>query len=214
MIKRFLPILMMSAINAYAVGPGFYVGMMAGSATNGSGTPIAQINGSGSTTPVEAKKNQFGTRLFWGYKINPYASFENGVTLFSSINYSATDSTVGTNTCSSPRARVRAMDLVGVGSYPFWNFNVFAKGGVAITNVWLSSALNPSYTSTCGSSSNTLNFRPTASVGASYDISQNWVGDLSWTRIMTYGIVKNVDLYALGFSYHFTDTYCGQFLCD
>jgi opacity protein-like surface antigen len=55
---------------------------------------------------------------------------------------------------------------------------------------------------------------PTFSIGASYAINQNWVVDLSYNSIQVGSSYGNVKYAALGFSYHATSRYCGQFLCD
>ena len=212
MIKRFLLWLGLGlfTVNASAVAPGFYVGIMGGPATNGGVDTFAQLDNSSATTKATPKTSQIGVRGYGGYKMNAYASFEAGLTYYSTINYNTDDD----NTCTSPYVKLTVGDIVGVLSYPLWYFNVFAKGGIAIATMSISGSLNPTYTTTCGAKDNSLIFRPTASIGAGYDFSQNWVADVSWTRVMTYGIVQNVDMYALGFSYHFVDKYCGQFLCD
>jgi len=199
------------AISAYAVAPGFYMGVMAGPATNSGGTQQAQMQTpTTTTTPVTPKSTQFGSRLLMGYKINKYAGFEGGLTYISGVNYD----NKGVNTCSSTNVRVRDFDFVGKGQIPMGNsFDVFGKAGAAIVYQSTSGALNPRLNQDCGNTQYTNKVAPTVSVGASYDLNQNWVADASWNRIMLGGPLSNVDFYALGISYHFVDVYCGQFLC-
>lgn len=198
--------------NVFAVAPGFYMGMMLGPATNNGGTQQAQVNAT-TTTPATPKSTQFGTRIFMGNKIGNYFAFEGGLTYFSNVNYD----TKGVQTCSGTTARVRDFDFVGKGIFPVAHaFDIFGKAGAALVYQTTSGGLNPISSGTtgqCGQTQYQNNIRPTVSVGASYDINQNWVADLSWNRIMVGGVLSSVDLYALGISYHFVDIYCGQFLC-
>lgn len=202
------------ASTIYAVQPAFYMGLMVGESRNGASTADAQIDNSTLTTPAYPKQNQFGGRIYMGYDINQYAGVEGGLTYFSSINYN----TRGVDTCSDTKVSVRDFDLVAKGMIPINAFSIFGKAGVAATYQTVSGALNPNSSTNpddlCGESSNDVKFRPTVSLGASYDLSQNWVADISWNRIMVGGMVNNVNLYAIGISYHFVDRYCGQFLCD
>ena len=65
-----------------------------------------------------------------------------------------------------------------------------------------------------GSNSYKTQLNPAFALGISYDLDQSWQMDLSWTRTLVGGAVGNMNFYALGFSYHFVDVYCGQFLCS
>ena len=56
---------------AYAVAPGFYLGLMTGPGKNNASETKAQIGmGVGNTTLAKPKSTLFGTRFFLGYKIN------------------------------------------------------------------------------------------------------------------------------------------------
>jgi hypothetical protein len=85
---------------------------------------------------------------------------------------------------------------------------VFGKLGLGIAYTSKGGSLVPPQ-----SNANNTYARPLIGVGASYDLTQNWVADLSWTRLTKGGAFQNADLIALGVAYHFTDKYCGQFLC-
>ncbi|HEX4045171.1 MAG TPA: outer membrane beta-barrel protein [Gammaproteobacteria bacterium] len=198
------------SMESYAVAPGLYLGLMLGPATNSGSKQQAQIPGSPLTTTVSPRSNQFGTRVFLGYQINQYAAWETGLTYFSNINYNS----YGVPTCSNPQVKVRDFDILGKGILPFGNAAIFGKGGVAFAYVNSSGTLNPNGSSACSSSDNETKIRPSIAVGASYDLSQNWVTDISWNRILLSGITGNIDYYTVGISYHFVDKYCGQFLCD
>lgn len=195
--------------NAYAVAPGLYVGLAAGPATNGAGEQQAQLDASPGTTLAKPKASQFGTRLMIGYKINQYVGSEFGLNYFSTIRYD----TAGVDTCSSTNARVQNFDIMIKGNIPLRQFEVFGKAGVAAAYQTVSGDLTPDLTASCGESKNTVKIVPTIALGAGYDLSQNWVADFSWTRVMVGGTISTIDFYGLGIAYHFVDVYCGQFLC-
>lgn len=199
---------LVAVTQAYAVGPGFYIGGMTGPASNTAGTQYVQVS-QGVLAPASPKSTQWGSRFFMGYKINPYAAAEGGLSLFSKVKYNTKPFTA----CSTPSARVRDFDVVARGSIPFGNAEVFGKLGVALVYLSTSASLQPELNEPCGESKHITKFRPTATIGVGYDLSQNWVIDGSWTRISVGGPVSNVDNYAVGISYHFVDVYCGQFLC-
>lgn len=194
--------------NAYAVGPGLYLGVMFGPATNDSDSLLA---GTASGIPpnviADPKSQQFGSNLNIGYKFNTWAGFEFGIYYFNGIGYD----THGVETIAGTSQRVRSLYLDGKLDYTFWDtFGVFGKAGVAVTYLTTSGAFNPpTYTNTYNNK-----FTPTYSIGVSYDLNQSWVVDLSANRIAVGGDVNSVTFYGLGLSYHFVDRYCGQFLCD
>ena len=212
-IKKFAFAVITSSlvVNAHAVAPGFYMGFSAGPATNSaSDQQVGLLNNVG-TTIAKPKSSQFGSSIYMGYKMNQYAGFEGGIQYFSGIKYNTADIPV----CGGLSARVRDFDVVGKGQFPISSaFDVFGKAGMAFTYVTTSGALNSSASGACGKAQYNNKIAPTVSIGASYNINQSWVGDITWTRIQVGGIVSNVDFFGLGFSYHFVDRYCGQFLCD
>lgn len=224
-IVKHLALILVTAsytVSAYAVAPGFYMGFMAGPANNGASTEQAQVKSPPPppiiTTPANPKSSQFGSRIYIGNKFNSYASFEGGFTYYSGINYD----TKGVDTCASTSARVRSIDFVMKGEYTYANsVGVFGKAGAAYTYATASGAFFPTFTilpngqsQSCGKSTYTTKVAPTFSVGASYDINQNWVVDASWNRLFVGSVINNMTMYALGISYHFVDKYCGQFLCE
>lgn len=199
------------ATNAFAVLPGFYMGLMLGPATNNGSNVQAQVLSTPpSTTEVTPQSQQFGSRIYMGYKSSQYFGAEGGFTYYSGIKYDAGDA----NTCSTPLVRVRDLDVMGRGSIPFGpGFEGFAKAGAAVVYMTTSGCLNTDLSQQCGRTSYSNQVKPVASAGLSYDMTQNWVIDASWTRLFTGGVIGSMDMYALGLSYHFVDTYCGQFLC-
>lgn len=198
-----------TALNAYAVATGLYTGLMLGSATNSGGTQQAQT--ATGTTPATPKSTQFGSRIYLGYKFSRYAGTEMGLSYYSSINYN----TKGVQTCSGTNVRIRDFDLVAKGEYDFASVDVYGKAGAAFAYQTVSGGLSGNgVNGACGTTQYTSKVKPTVSLGASYDLNQSWVTDLSWNRIMMGGPAGNVDLYALGIAYHFVNIYCGQFLCN
>lgn len=247
MVKYLLLLACCFVTIAYAVAPGFYMGLMFGPATNGGEEQNVNLTTGGIFKPnvpcmgpavvnvslpcckkqcttscqscvaipptrglvvkASPRSQQFGGRVFLGNQINSIVSFESGVTIFSNIHYKGKTSLINNPEAT---ARVRAWDFLIKGAVPFRDIaDVYAKAGLAVTYLTTSGGLNPS-----GQSTYETKYRPTFSVGATYDFNQNWVGDLSYTYIQVGDIVKNVNFYAIGFSYHFVNKYCGQFLCD
>lgn len=219
--------------NAFAVAPGFYMGMAVGPATNGGGNIPAQLNQIPPPTTSAAidfvvakpKSTQFGTRLFAGYKNNQYIGSEYGFNYFSEVSYDTSGRRNNpanlNNPCSGTNIRTYDFDVVIKGSVPVRSFEVFGKAGVAMMyqntagtfNLTTAKPTDSTTQPVCGASKNTFKFVPTFSAGASYDLSQNWVVDAAWTHTAVSGKLSSIDMYGLGISYHFVDTYCGQFLC-
>lgn len=199
--------------NAYAVLPGFYMGLMLGPTNNsGNDVQVQTLSTPPTTVTATPQSQQFGTRLYMGYKSTPYFGAEGGLTYYSGIGYDAGNA----NTCSNPNIRIRDFEVLLRGSYPIKDsgFEVFAKAGPALVYMTKSGCMNPDFTQECGKSTYTTQVKPSAAVGLSYNMNQNWVVDASWNRLFAPSPVSTMDWYALGISYHFVDTYCGQFLCE
>src|SRR3990167_3020588 len=134
------------AIDAMAIEPGFYMGLMMGPGTNGGSeeriqikpthpAPLPQSPSTPGNPPntqlANPASSQFGSRLFLGYKFNPYAGFELGFSYFSGINYTVSQnaSTVISGSPNAPTfpymaaagttARVRSIDFVGKLDYSY-----------------------------------------------------------------------------------------------
>jgi opacity protein-like surface antigen len=211
---------------------------MGGPATNSGGTQQAVVQqdyslpaGPGlplpspTFTPVTPKSTQFATRAYLGYQFSRIAAFELGFQFYSTIKYDAKH----VATLGDPTVRVRDVDLLFKGIIPFrdW-FDVFAKAGIGYTYVTTGSAFNPSIqntpanTTTGQPATSTIVTRneyitkvsPIISIGADYNINQNWVADITYTNMQVGNKVNSVSNISIGFSYHFVDKYCGQFLCD
>ena len=206
------------ATNAHAILPGFYMGLMFGPGNNNAAVAQAQTESSTEippvppfTVPAYPKAQQFGSRIFMGYKMNVYAGFEFGLTYFSGIRYD----THNVSTCGSVNSRVRDFDFVFRGSVPFYCAEIFGKAGAALAYQTNSGGLNPNLTKPgqCGQSSYLNKVVPTYSFGLAYELSQNWVADVSYNNVQVGGKIGAMTYYAFGLSYHFVDEYCGQFLC-
>lgn len=200
--------------NTFAMGSGLYIGLMAGPATNGASNQQAQVLGPATTPPTTTlatpKSQQFGSRLMMGYMVSEYVGMEGGLTYFSSIDYDTGD----VQTCSSTNARVRDFEFMGKGVFPFRQMSVYGKAGVAIAYQATSGAFNPDSKDVCGKSSYITKYVPAYSAGVGYDLTQNWVVDLSANTVSVGGKIGSMTTYALGIAYHFVDVYCGQFLCS
>jgi len=196
-------------ISAYAVAPGFYMGIMTGPATNTGGTLYVQTMNN-HLTAATPKSTQWGTELFLGNKLNKYASIEGSLVSFGGVQYD----TKNVPTCSSTQVRIKALSVVGKGDISVGSFDVYGKGGASVLYQTFSGDINANLSQPCGKSVYTTKIRPTFSIGASYDLTQSWVVDFSYNTWLTNGPSNNAILYGLGISYHFVSQYCGQFLCD
>jgi opacity protein-like surface antigen len=231
-------ILVTEAMQAYAIGNGFYLGMMAGPATNNvpsmqatklydfpNPTPWPMAPIPPGTTIANPRANQFGIRIFMGNQFNQFAAFEVGGMFWSSIRYN----TRGIPIYGSADQRVRDIDVMIKGILPFRSFNLYGKIGAAATYLTSGGTFNMTFTPLQLAPNSTavikyaklsvpttykFKFSPVYSVGASYDIDQSWVIDASLNGISVGNSIGNLMFYAIGISYHFTDKYCGQFLCD
>jgi hypothetical protein len=228
--KRQLIVLMagLCACNAYAIDPGFYMGVMMGPAKNtGKITdvqivPVPPQNEANNalpplTTPVKPNTNQFGGRIFMGYKANQYFSVEGGFTYFSNIDYKTIESIPpGNETCGGTTVKVRDLDILGKASVTFRGFELFGKAGAALAFLSIPKGfdIGPNRNTCGGDAKSEMKVVPAFALGVGYDLSQNWVADISYNQVRVGSLVNNMDFYALGFTYHFVNTYCGQFLCD
>jgi hypothetical protein len=231
-----------AAVNAHAMGNGFYMGVMMGPATNNAPSlqavkapapannlPPSDPNSKTSftTTVANPRSSMFATRIYMGNQFNTYAGIEFGGTFYSSIRYDSR----GVQTVGSTSQRVRDLDLVLKGIFPINSFSLYGKLGMAAIYLTSGSSFNPTfkpatpapvppstvpYSNSYFSTSTTYKhkFAPTLSIGASYDINQSWQVDASLNSLQVGNNVGTLTFFAVGFSYHFTDKYCGQFLCD
>jgi hypothetical protein len=213
------------AMSAHAISAGFYMGMQAGLSNLNNNSQIAYMNIPGTVTPptflaavpVTASNTGIGERLFMGVGVNPYLAFEGGFTHYAPTTYKPSPNYLTNN----PTIRENALDLVGKIMSPLAKFNVFSKIGAAYVRksfagslITPPSPLNGIPVPANSNSGTTSQLRPTVALGGSYEITQNWVVDASWSRVFKGGNgFNNLDFMALGFSYHIVDLYCGQFLC-
>ena len=192
-------------LNAYAVAPGFYLGFLMGPATNnGKPQTVPTMSGTPPTTIAKPFSQQFATHIYLGNKLNNYVAAEFGFTYFSSIGYSSQFPAAG-----GLASRVRDIDLVAKLNMPVRDFEVYVKGGPAYAYLTTSGGLNSQ-----GKTKYVGKIAPTLGVGASYDLNQNWVIDLSMNTLFAGGLISRATYVGLGLSYHFVNKYCGQFLCD
>ncbi len=195
---------------AQAIGPGFYLGAQAG-VTNLNNTAQAVQTGvaSPATQTVTPSNTGIGERFYLGVGINKYAAAELGYTHYAPSTYKTSPSTI----VNTPAIRENGIDLVGKAMYPIRSFAVFAKLGATEISKSYSGSLQP-ISPTAPRLAATNSFHPMIGLGVNYEITQNWVAELSWTRALKGGNgFQNADFTSLGISYHFVDEFCGQFLC-
>lgn len=165
------------------------------------------------TTPGKVKPTNtgIGERLFVGAQMNRYAAVEMGATNFAPSVY---DPKIPNS--NEPAIRGYAFDIVAKLMYSLSSFTVFGKvGGVgtrqtasgALTNVSLHGVRLNQVPKAANSG------HLTAAVGLSWDLTPNWVFDLTASRILQGSNFPTATFYGLGISYHWVDLYCGQFLC-
>jgi len=194
--------------SAYATGQGGYFGLMVGPSNLNGQKQTATDNGITATVKPDGKG--IGTRFFGGYNFNPYAAFELGFTYYSSMSYDIT--TQSATISNTLKTRAASFDMYGKGMMPFGEsgFGAFAKLGAAL----LATKTNGKVENFSIQTQSSSVFRPAVAIGASYDISQNWVMELSYTSIRySTSQISNPSLLALGITYHLLDPKCGQFLC-
>ncbi len=191
---------------AFAISEGFYVGAQAGY-TNTHNKSQYIPNGVPGAISVSPKTTNGGARLFLGYALNPYAAFEMGYTYFGPAKYTSSQ----LNLNSTPAVRESAVDFDGKLMYAFYGVGVYGKAGLAYMRVSQSGNLSPAVNN--GGGGTNQGVRPLVGVGVSYQL-QNWIADLSWTRIISSGsTIQSADFIAVGLAYSIVDKHCGQFLC-
>lgn len=197
----------------YAMEPGGYIGLMGGAATNAAKNQLVQVGIIDDTlilTPAKPHRTQFLGRLYLGYQIYPYLGVEGGFYGMSPVSYNPV-----IPTCDNRlQVNMYGIDFVGKAGFPLGPFDIFAKAGAAGNYIQTTRGLNPTPRKECGKKAHQTKASPTFTIGASYSFNPNWVAELTATRMTNVAILQNVNIYGLGFSYHFVDRYCGQFLCD
>lgn len=237
-IVSLLSMLSVSAVQAYsyATSTGFYLGGQVGlSKINAPSLKLTNcpvdVNGipfpGADCTPKTINPSTTGAagRVFLGYSFYDWFALEGGYSYFTPANYNI-EICPSKGGCGNPTIGASAFDFVGKLMYTFCNtIGVFAKAGLAITYYKVSGSLNgaalpngaiPTCGSgqvNCGHTQNFTKLRGTYGVGLSYNLSPNWITDLSYTVISGSSNQPKIDFVALGISYHFVDLYCGQFLC-
>jgi len=198
------------ATGAHAIGPGFYLGAQAGATNLHNTTQTVQTGlASPATQSVTPSNTGIGERMFMGVGINKYAAAELGYTHYAPSTYKTSPSAIA----NTPAIRENGVDIVGKAMYPFESFAIFGKLGAIMMSRTPSGSLQP-LSPTAPRITATNNFHPLLGAGVSYELTPNWVTDLSWTRALKGGGgFQNADFIAVGISYHFVDKYCGQFLC-
>lgn len=208
---------------AYAVAPGAYMGLNVGRSNLNNKNQVLQTGGTPPTINATAQNTGAAVRFFGGYHFNNYGAFEFGFDHYASTTYSGVPSTLTSN---NPSIHEYGFDMQGKGIVPAGPVSVFGAAGFAYVRSTSSGSLqtcaeapgrSPSFpcSNTTGvhNTTQTNAFRPLLGIGVSYDVSQNWVAEGAYTRILGGSGIQSITMMSLGISYHFVDTYCGQFLC-
>jgi OmpA-OmpF porin, OOP family len=162
-------------------------------------------------------------RAYLGYQINQYIGAELGFTQFHNISSSVNGTVTtfgpltppGSSTVNgSSSITTNAVDLVAKATLPLPNnFNLYGKAGAAYVNQYTSySGTTTISGTTYGAANGTITehaLRPTFGLGVSYNITPNWVADVSWNRIQQVGSstsqndIPSSDLFGAGLTYFF-----------
>ncbi len=204
----------LAATCTFATGPGFFVGSQFGQSNIHSDAVTFQTGGDPATIRVSPSNTGAGYRFVLGYDITQYGGIEFGITHYANSTYKVPIAVA----CNDPTVHLYGAEILGRGMIPVNSFTFIGKAGIAILRMSGSGSLVTSNViqTPCGSTQGnqqTTNVRPALGVGVSYDMTQRWVIDLSWMRVLKGGSTTTADLKTIGFAYHFTDLYCGQFLC-
>lgn len=136
-----------------------------------------------------------------GYRFNDYIALETGYTSIVNDHYNGGDNN-GIGTLGPDHYRLYTIDLSGKFIYPFKSgFSVFAKAGAAYAH---QSAFNQAYSNLEPSvDSNSNSILPLAGAGISYNFTQNFATDISYTRMFGNNNIGSINLIGLGVSYTF-----------
>lgn len=196
---------------AQAVAPGAYLGIQAGM-TNTNNKTINFSNGliPPSSVPTSPSNTGFGFRIYLGNNLNKYWGIEAGLARYAASTYNPNVFWIA----GKPQIHTAAFDLVGKGTMPIGPISAFLKAGMAVMFTGSAGSIVQSSTNSNGvGASNSTTIHPTIAVGGSFDLTQNWVIEVTGSRVFSNTNVPAADMISLGFSYHFVDEYCGQFLC-
>jgi hypothetical protein len=210
----------------YAGTPGFYLGGAVAASFQHNKKQTLQTGGgdgfpSDGTETVSPSNRGVGERFFLGYNLNNYFGLEGGFTHYAPTTYKVPadpELSIG-NPTGNPAITANGFDFVAKGMLPIFNsgVDVVGKAGFAIIGSTKAGTFSTTYNDDEGvnvTSNGATNYaRPTAAIGVSYDFSQSWTADFTESHVFGGGGLQSLDLLSLGLSYHFSDKYCGQFLC-
>lgn len=211
----------LASVNSTSSNPNVYVGLQAGYGdTNWSDTDVAYNQNT--QFGLKSKDGVFAGRIFTGYNFNQYLAVEGGYTYFGNTKTTLTvPATVASNNANilpltsgtvdgTITTKTYGLDLVGRINVPVTDgFGLYAKAGPG----YLHSSL-----SGMGASTTSKNVDLVFGGGADYQIGQNLVADVSFTRFngnhnlsdfsklasgKSGGYQPNADLYAVGLAYKF-----------
>jgi hypothetical protein len=206
--------------NAYAVATGGYFGFEGGlSSVNTPSITFPDVVPRPTTSP---SSTGFGFRIYMGNLVAKWFAFELGIARYAPSTYSPTSTLI----VSQPQIHVNSVDLSGKFYLPiplggacstFSTLGLFLKAGMAAVFTGTAGSI-VNYGQAIGQTTgiyagNSTSIRPLLGVGASLDLTQTMVADLTATQIQPTTNVPRVTFYSIGVSYHFVDVYCGQFLC-
>lgn len=152
-------------------------------------------------------------RLFVGYQWNCYWGAEFGWTKFHTMDTAASGNALDIfgrfiTADASGTIKADAWDLTIKGTEPLeYGLSAYGKLGIAYLyeRASASATMNVGSLTFSGHDSRSMSrVYPTFSLGVGYDITPQWVADVSWNRIqeVSNSELSSTDFWALGLSYH------------
>lgn len=213
--------------NAYAADNGFYLGGQLGWGDIHDGglsgvdmrNILVDVLGPDDITafsPLDTSDDSdsgLAGRLFFGYQFDCHWATEFGWTKFKNMNTSAEATAIdlaGVPITASASGTIKtdAIDWVVKGTQPLqYGLSVWGKLGIAYLyeRAEVSGSITDGVNTFTGSDTkHEGRVYPTFGIGVAYDITRQWVTDISWMRIqeVSNNDVSSTDLFSLGLSYH------------
>lgn len=152
------------------------------------------------------KDNGLAGRVFGGWLLNKNFGLEAGYTRFHDVSLSSSHSFYSVN----GKLETYAIDLVGKAIIPLQHgFSVYGKLGVAYLNQSVNMKMSSGRFSQTSFSVSEHNYYPTFGLGLGYDITQNVVADVSYSRIQrvgsshAYDSLSSTNFVGFGLTYKF-----------
>ena len=173
---------------------GIYLGVQLGNSQTHYGLSGFDTD-TGGTENGTVTSSGFGESGLLGYKFNRYFATEAGYTHYGTTNASDLTYSDG-NQNKSGEITENSVDLAIKGIWPLAK-EVDLYGKIGAAYLWTHTKI------TTGYSKNRSTVKPLVAIGADYNISDNFVFDVSYNHIQSNSTIKSADLIGVGFYYYF-----------